>query len=206
MASKAGLRKVTKTVRGKKGVVKRSYWVRAKQSVKNAGTFALRHKGKILGGVALAAGAFQFSKWVKRERDTVRRTPPNAAFMGHSREHIGWGFAKQRAMREHDREARNTPTMEKNGWSHELLRERQADHRAPAKLGSGEAKPTPTRAVGGKVPPKVDFFHRHEYVNPEVQSRNYRSNATNFRTFKKRHIGNVTGRAPLQLGSGTKKK
>lgn len=56
MASKAGLRKITKTVRGRKGSVRRSYWVRAKQSVKNAGTFALRHKGKILGGAVLAAG------------------------------------------------------------------------------------------------------------------------------------------------------
>ena len=33
MGSHAGLKKVVKTVKGKKGVVKRSYWVRAKEAV-----------------------------------------------------------------------------------------------------------------------------------------------------------------------------
>lgn len=37
MGSHAGLKKVVKSVKGKKGVVKRSYWVKAKEAVKGAG-------------------------------------------------------------------------------------------------------------------------------------------------------------------------
>lgn len=59
MASKAGLKKVTKTVRGKKSAVRRSYWVKAKDAVKSTGGFLNRHKGKIATGIALAgAGAY----------------------------------------------------------------------------------------------------------------------------------------------------
>lgn len=56
MASKAGLKKVTKTVRGKKGVVRRSYWVKAKDAVKSVGGFLNRNKGKIALGAAAAIG------------------------------------------------------------------------------------------------------------------------------------------------------
>lgn len=55
--SRAGLKKVTKVVRGKKGSVKRTYWVKAQQAAKGVGGFLNRHKGKIAAGVALAAGA-----------------------------------------------------------------------------------------------------------------------------------------------------
>jgi len=51
MGSRAGLKKVTKAVRGKHGMVKRSYWVRAKEAV---GNFASRHKKKIIAGVVTA--------------------------------------------------------------------------------------------------------------------------------------------------------
>lgn len=58
---RSGLKKVTKTVRGKKGVVKRSYWVRAKTSVSKVASAVGRHKGKIalaaLGTFAIVAGA-----------------------------------------------------------------------------------------------------------------------------------------------------
>lgn len=61
MANRAGLRKVVKTVRGKKGSVRRSYWVRAGDAVKSgakaAGGFVGRHKGAIAGALALAAMA-----------------------------------------------------------------------------------------------------------------------------------------------------
>lgn len=46
---RVGLRKVTKTVRGKKGSVRRSYWVRAKSSVS---AFAKKHGKKALIGTA----------------------------------------------------------------------------------------------------------------------------------------------------------
>ena len=55
MANRAGLKKVTKTVRGKKGTVKRSYWVKAKGAVKG---WANRHPmAAQLGKKALVAGA-----------------------------------------------------------------------------------------------------------------------------------------------------
>lgn len=50
MPNRAGLKKVTKTVRGKKGMVRRSYWVRGKDLAK-------RHAGKIVAGAALIGGA-----------------------------------------------------------------------------------------------------------------------------------------------------
>lgn len=57
MANRAGLKKITKTVRGKKGAVKRSYWVKAKDAAKGVGGFLNRHKGKIALAGAAAIGA-----------------------------------------------------------------------------------------------------------------------------------------------------
>lgn len=61
MANRAGLKKVTKTVRGKHGSVRRSYWVRGTEAVKGAakkvGAFVSRHKGKIAAGAAIAGTA-----------------------------------------------------------------------------------------------------------------------------------------------------
>ena len=54
---RAGLKKVTKSVQGKKGTVRRSYWVKAQDAVKSAGRFLGRHKGKIAAGAALAGAA-----------------------------------------------------------------------------------------------------------------------------------------------------
>lgn len=57
MPNRAGLKRVTKTVRGRKGAVKRTYWVRAKDAAKGAGRFVKRNAGKIVAGAALAGGA-----------------------------------------------------------------------------------------------------------------------------------------------------
>jgi len=51
---KSGLRKVTKTVRGKKGSVRRSYWVKAKEG---ALSLVRAHGKKVLAGAALAGAA-----------------------------------------------------------------------------------------------------------------------------------------------------
>jgi hypothetical protein len=56
-SSRAGLKKITKSVRGKKGSVRRSYWVKAQEAAKGAGRFLNRHKGKIAAGAALAGTA-----------------------------------------------------------------------------------------------------------------------------------------------------
>jgi len=64
--ARAGLKKVVKTVRGKRGTVKRTYWVKTNPTVKglrSAGPekgpgFLRRHAGKILGAAALVGGAY----------------------------------------------------------------------------------------------------------------------------------------------------
>jgi hypothetical protein len=48
----SGLRKEVRTVRGKHGTVKRSYWVKAQEAT---GSFLQKHKKKIVAGVATAA-------------------------------------------------------------------------------------------------------------------------------------------------------
>ena len=62
MSGHAGLSKVTKSVKGKKGMVRRSYWVRGTDAVKSGakklGSFVNRHKGKIAGAAALAGAAY----------------------------------------------------------------------------------------------------------------------------------------------------
>lgn len=62
MSGHAGLTKVTKNVKGKKGMVRRSYWVRGSNAVKagakKLGAFVNKHKGKIAAGAALAGAAY----------------------------------------------------------------------------------------------------------------------------------------------------
>lgn len=58
MGSRAGLQKVVKSVRGKKGTVRRTYWVKTKDAVKGAGRFLNKHKGKIAGAALLAGAAY----------------------------------------------------------------------------------------------------------------------------------------------------
>lgn len=74
MANRAGLRKVVKTVRTKKGVARRSYWVRGTDAVKAgaraAGGFVGRHKGAIAAGV-LAAGLIGLNAYGHRQAGTT---------------------------------------------------------------------------------------------------------------------------------------
>lgn len=62
MSGHAGLTKVTKNVKGKKGMVLRSYWVRGSNAVKagakKLGGFVNKHKGKIAGVAALAGATY----------------------------------------------------------------------------------------------------------------------------------------------------
>ncbi len=62
MANRAGLKKVVKSVRGKRGSVKRTYWVRTKSAASGVGKFLSKHKGKIAAGAALAGAAYLASK------------------------------------------------------------------------------------------------------------------------------------------------
>ena len=62
MGSRAGLQKVVKSVRGKKGTVRRTYWIKTKDAVKGAGRFLNKHKGKIAGAALLAGAAYLGNK------------------------------------------------------------------------------------------------------------------------------------------------
>lgn len=63
MANRAGLKKVTKTVRGKKGTVRRSYWVKAQGAASKVGGFVKKHKGKIAGAAAVVGTALLAHKY-----------------------------------------------------------------------------------------------------------------------------------------------
>ncbi len=76
--ARSGLKKVVKTVKGKKGTVKRSYWVKAQgaagKAKKAVGGFARRHSTalKVVGSVAalagLAYGAHRAPAWMEAAR------------------------------------------------------------------------------------------------------------------------------------------
>lgn len=55
--SRAGLKRVVKSVRSKKGTARRTYWVKAQEAAKGAGRFLNRHKSKIAAGAALVGAA-----------------------------------------------------------------------------------------------------------------------------------------------------
>lgn len=57
--ARAGLKKVIKTVKGKKGSARRAYWVKSDPNAgKKKPGFLRRHAGKILGAAALVGGAY----------------------------------------------------------------------------------------------------------------------------------------------------
>jgi hypothetical protein len=54
--SRAGLKKVVKMVRGKKGTTRRTYWMKSEGAGAPKQGFLRRHAGKLVAGAALAAG------------------------------------------------------------------------------------------------------------------------------------------------------
>jgi len=83
---RSGLKKVTKSVRGKHGMVKRSYWVRAgekskvigrgiQKGAKVAGKFLGKHKGKIAAGAALAGTAYMALRGAQYAKDRAQHKP-----------------------------------------------------------------------------------------------------------------------------------
>lgn len=111
MGSRSGLKKVIKTARGKHGVVKRSYWVRAKDTV---GAFATRHKRKIIGGVVTAAtvGALAYG-----HRHAIRGAVGTANLKRKEMDHSTPFGAKLRAIRGAAKDGWNTSTKRSGTWS-----------------------------------------------------------------------------------------
>lgn len=89
MANRAGLKKVTKTVRGKKGVVKRSYWVRAKEGVKN---FVKKHPTAVkvgLGAAGALAAGLAIRKGIRLDRRVKASKQQTHEAFQKARESIG---------------------------------------------------------------------------------------------------------------------
>ena len=83
--NRSGLKKVTKTVRGRKGSVRRSYWVKAQEGAKNVGQKIWRNKGKIaLAGAAIAGGLYlrhkktQSLKSILKDKEDLLKTTLDA--------------------------------------------------------------------------------------------------------------------------------
>ena len=82
MHSKSGLKKVTKSVRGRKGMVRRSYWIKAKEGAKSIGRTLWKHKGKIatgFAGAAIATGIYLHKRKVNAAKNAEMSAAMNLA-------------------------------------------------------------------------------------------------------------------------------
>ena len=179
MANRAGLKKVTKMVHGKKGTVKRSYWVKAKEGAKSvggkvagaargAGGFLKRHKGKIAAGaglVAAAYGAYKGAKFVKGYRGMgmshgdaakaivggLKERAKDAATRG-AHAVVGVGAKAHKAASDARGAARNAADFVKGGRAAGMSRSSIAKN-AAAGLASraGSAIASGARAAGSRV-------------------------------------------------------
>ena len=102
MASRAGLRKVTKSVRGKKGTVRRSYWVKSQGAANkpmSAGGFVKKHAGRLAGAVAggFVGGMAHRHLAMKGHRDSDLHGSLIGAGLGAVAMHAGKGGRALRA-------------------------------------------------------------------------------------------------------------
>ena len=63
---RSGLKKVTKSVRGRKGMVRRSYWIKAKEGAKSIGRTLWKHKNAA--PLQLGSGAIAKPKRASRKK------------------------------------------------------------------------------------------------------------------------------------------
>ena len=79
---RSGLKKVTKSVRGRKGMVRRSYWIKAKEGAKSIGRTLWKHKGKIATGfvgAAIATGIYLHKRKVNAAKNAEMSAAMNLA-------------------------------------------------------------------------------------------------------------------------------
>ena len=105
MANRAGLKKVTKTVKGRKGTVRRSYWVKASQAAKKGRPvaqqkqpgFLRRNAGKIVGGLALAGAAAYGLHRMRKGGGSLLGSgkAPTARERANERVRKAWGNARE---------------------------------------------------------------------------------------------------------------
>ena len=160
---RSGLKKVTKTVRGKKGPVRRSYWVRAKEGAGRAAEhvkqFAKDHTGKIIAGAAIATGIYLHKRKVNAAKNAEMSAAMNLADhrvdARNSLRAIGLDPGRKPSPTPNVREHTdiNPAVNKQRGASYTANRRADArramkneDGRAPLQLGSGEtAKPKRSR-------------------------------------------------------------
>lgn len=207
--SRAGLRKIKKTVKGGRT---RSYWVRAQEGAKTVGRAVLRHKGKIAGAAALAGAVYLGHKvYGSIQHNREYRANQQAAYEAFKKHYPDFGShvrtRKNEPPKHHGPSARHEggPGMyeslqrfRSNDSNQRLnLRRRQGHEsgRSPLVLSSG-VRPNP--------PPKVGYNHRVEFTgSTEGAFRRDRSLVANQTVDSKRRWGSVTKASPLSLGSGS---
>lgn len=160
--SRSGLKKVTKTVRGKHGSVRRSYWVKAQEGAKNVGQKIWRNKGKIatgFAGAAIATGIYLHKRKLYAAKEAGIRTAMS---------HADYRVDAQNSLRaiglDPRRPASQTPIVRgdyttinpeaarrnivsrrANVRAYEVRQYGNAEQRTPLQLGSGET-PKPKRS------------------------------------------------------------
>ena len=162
MHSKSGLKKVTKSVRGRKGMVRRSYWIKAKEGAKSIGRTLWKHKGKIatgFAGAAIATGIYLHKRKVNAAKNAEMSAAMDLADhrvdARNSLRAIGLDPRRKPSPTPNVREHTdiNPAVNKQRGASYTANRRADArramkneDGRAPLQLGSGEtAKPKRSR-------------------------------------------------------------
>ena len=162
MHSKSGLKKVTKSVRGRKGMVRRSYWIKAKEGAKSIGRTLWKHKGKIatgFAGAAIATGIYLHKRKVYAAKNAEIKAAMDLADhrvdARNSLRAIGLDPRRKPSPTPNVREHTdiNPAVNKQRGASYTANRRADArramkneDGRAPLQLGSGEtAKPKRSR-------------------------------------------------------------
>lgn len=189
--NRSGLKKVSKTVRGKHGSVRRSYWVKAQEGAKNVGQKIWHNKGKIalgFAGATIAALAI-------RNRGRI-----SAVVSGYKMRRADQKMYKAaQGVAEGLHKNQKYYSASANAMADATRAIRHKNGRAPLQL---EAGPWKAPHNPPNPPPAVGLFHKHEYVNPAVQAQGYRSDATNWRALNRRGADHISNRAPLQFGPG----
>lgn len=138
--ARAGLKKVVKSVRGKHGTVRRTYWVKSnlKQTEQKGPGFLRRHAGKLVAGAALAGLAY------------ANRNKLAGAARGARIGLSGKGSATQRAMDAFSMaKAGYTARRGQDNIDFHMLRGKDALRRLGAKSGSVRERATAWRRGTG---------------------------------------------------------
>ena len=179
--NRSGLKKVTKTVRSKRGSVRRSYWVKAQESVKSAGQKIWRNKGKLaLAGAVIAGGLYLRHK----------KTQSLKSILKDKEDMIKADLAAKRGAEE---------------W---IKKQENPFDRIEARKSLRAAKLDPTRPP--QQTPSFNRAHAAHYTGPPKPPFDPRNRTHQLVIDQKaksdRQYGNTSKGAPLELGPGSNYK